>query len=220
MKTLLKSTIFSGALLLAFSSNLGAAPDHRSSRGGAGRPAERGTSISVGVGLPSGSFAFSAGNDRFYEHRGTFYRRGPGGYIVTRPPRGAVLPHLPPGCVRIHTGGILYFRFGDVYYRQASAGYVIVDAPVIEVQPPVTAAESYHSVWVGDVEYLFKDGQFFRKTADGLVWTEAPLGAVTGTLPSDAKSIWYQDIEYFESGGVFFRKTPDGYKVVPTPWKS
>ncbi len=219
MKTSLKFTLVSGALLSGLIAGLNAAPDHRA-HGDPGRPPERSPSLSVGVGLPSGSFEFAVGNDRFYENRGTFYRRGPEGFVVTRPPRGAVMPHLPPGCVRIYSGDVLYFRFGEIYYRQVPEGYVIVDAPVIERQPPVTTAETYQSVRIGDDEYLVKDGQFFRKTADGLVWQAAPLGAVTKTLPVDAKSIWHQDIEYFESDNVFFRKTPDGYRVVPAPWKS
>ena len=47
---------------------------------------------------------------------------------------------------------------------------------------------------------------------------EAPHGAITKTLPSDATSVWYQDNEYFECDNVYFRKTPEGYKVVPTPF--
>jgi hypothetical protein len=219
MNTLVKSSFCSGALLLVWTATLNASPD-RHHRDDFDRRPDRSPSVSISLGLPDGYVSLSVGNDRFYEYRGTFYRPGPGGYVVTRAPRGAILPTLPPGCVRIYTGNVLYFRFGDVYYRQAPAGYVIVDAPVIEKQPPVSVAESYQSVWIGDVEYQFKDGQFFRRTADGLVWTPAPLGAVTKTLPSDAKSIWYQDVEYFESDSIYFRKTPDGYKVVTAPWKS
>jgi hypothetical protein len=81
-------------------------------------------------------------------------------------------------------------------------------------------AEEYQSVWVGQTEFLFRDGQFFRRTLDGLAWVEAPLGALTKTLPGDARSVWYQDNEYFECDNVFFRKTPDGYKVVAAPWKN
>lgn len=222
MKTLLRSTISAGALALACTASAVAGPGHRPDFGGPDREPKResSTSISIGLGLPDGWFEFSIGQDRFYEYRGTFYRHGPGGYVVTRAPRGAVLPHIPAGCVRIYADGIIYFRFGDVYYRQTTGGYVIVDTPVLGSPAPAVVADSYQSVWIGDVEYLFKDGQFFRRTADGLVWTPAPLGAVTKTLPSDAKSVWYQDIEYFESGDVYFRKTPDGYRVVNAPWKS
>jgi hypothetical protein len=96
---------------------------------------------------------------------------------------------------------------------------MVVDAPTaVNMPPPPPPAVEYQSVWVGPTEYLFKDGQFFRKTPEGLVWMEAPLGAVTNTLPSDATSIWYQENEYFECDNVYFRKTPEGYKVVPAPF--
>ena len=48
---------------------------------------------------------------------------------------------------------------------------------------------------------------------------EAPYGAISRTLPSEATSVWYQENEYFQSDNVYFRKTPDGYKVVTAPWK-
>ena len=51
------------------------------------------------------------------------------------------------------------------------------------------------------------------------VQTEAPLGALTKSLPADATSIWYEGTEYFEADHVYFRKTADGYKVVTAPWK-
>jgi hypothetical protein len=86
-------------------------------------------------------------------------------------------------------------------------------------EPAPAVEKPEETVWVGDVQYQFKDGQFFKKTAEGLMWTEAPLGAVAKGLPADSKSIWYQDVEYFECDDVYFRKTADGYKVVPAPWK-
>lgn len=193
-------------------------------------------SVSIGVGLPHGYAQVRVGKDRYYTHRGTFYRPGPhGGYVVVRAPRGAVLRELPPRYVRIYVGSTVYYRYGDVYYQPVAGGYVVVDPPamVVTAPPPppptaptpapavtVPAAEEYQPVWVGQTEFLFRDGQFFRRTPDGLVWVEAPLGALTKTLPADARSVWYQDNEYFECDNVFFRKTPDGYKVVAAPWKS
>jgi hypothetical protein len=116
-------------------------------------------------------------------------------------------------------GSTLYYRYGDVYYQPVPDGYVVVDAPPAQSVPPPRPAEDYQSVWVGNQEYLFKDGQFFSKTPDGMVWVAAPLGAVTRDLPSDARSVWYQNVEYFESDEVYFRKTPSGYEVVTAPWK-
>lgn len=182
------------------------------------------TRVSVGVGvemgLPRGYTEVMVGRERYYTHRGVYYQRGPRGYVVVRAPRGAFVRALPPHPTRIYVGNSVYYRYGDVYYQTAPGGYVVVDAPPTTVSvPPTPAVEEYQSVWVGQKEYLFKDGQFFVKTPEGVVWVEAPLGAMTKLLPNDAHSVWYQGIEYFESDDVFFRKTPDGYQVVNAPWK-
>jgi hypothetical protein len=180
--------------------------------------------LSVGIPLPHGYLDVNVGRDHFYMHRGIYYRRGPHGYMVVPAPRGAIIRVLPPHCPRYYVNGVFYYRYGDVFYQEVPNGYVVCEPPVTVVQQAATAvptppAQQYQSVWVGQTEYLFKDGQFFTKTPDGLVWSEAPLGAVTKVLPSDATSIWYEENEYFECDGVYFHKTPDGYKVVTAPWK-
>jgi hypothetical protein len=174
--------------------------------------------VSIGVPLPHGYLDVVVGREHFYSYRGTFYQRGPHGYVVVHAPRGAIVRELPPHCARVYVGRVVYYRYGDVYYQQVPRGYMVVEAPTVG-HPPPPPADEYQSVWVGNTELLFKDGQFFQKTPDGLVWTPAPLGAVTKTLPADATSVWYQDNEYFECDNVYFRKTPEGYKVVPEPWK-
>ena len=193
-----------------------------------------GVDLSVGIPLPHGYAEVNVGHDHYYYHRGTFYRPGRHGYYVVRAPRGCIVRELPSRYARVYLGGALYYRYDDVYYQPCPDGYVVVDPPVTVVNVPAPAAvvapvaatpgqpakeNDYQSVWVGDVEYQFHDGQFFKKTADGLVWAEAPLGALTKVLPADARSVWYQDIEYFECDEVYFRKTPDGYKVIEAPWK-
>ncbi len=180
--------------------------------------------FSIGLGFPRGAVEVVHGRDRFYMHRGLYYRYTPRGYMLVRPPRGIVIRTLPPFYTRIYIGNVLYYRCEDVYYRPAPEGYVIVDPPVTVVQAapspaPSAPAAEYQSVWLGQKEFLFKDGQFFVKTPEGLVWTQAPLGAITRALPADTKSVWYQDIEYHECDDVYFRKTPDGYRVVQAPWK-
>jgi len=120
--------------------------------------------------------------------------------------------------VRVYVGSDIYYRYGDVYYRPYDRGYIVVDAPNVVV-PPTVAAEQYQSVWVGENEFLFRDGQFFRRTAEGMVWMPAPVGAVTKVLPRDAESVWHQEVEYFDCDGVLFKKTPEGYRVVEAPWK-
>lgn len=173
--------------------------------------------VSIGVPLPHGYLDVTVGREHYYTHRGTFYRRGPHGLMVVRAPRGAILRALPPHCARVYVGNVVYYRYGDVFYQPVPQGFVVVDAPPMPNLPP-PQGEAYQSIWVGQSEYLFKDGQFFLKSPEGPVWTPAPVGAVTKVLPPDATSVWYQDIEYFESDGVCFRKAPEGYKVVPQPW--
>jgi len=175
--------------------------------------------VSLGFELPRGYAEVRVGRDRFYTHHGVFYQCGPRGYFVVRAPRGAILRALPPHYTRIYVGSSVYYRYGDVYYQPVRDGYVVVDAPAVQTLPPPRPVEDYQSVWVGKQEYQFKDGQFFTKTPDGMVWTPAPLGAVTRDLPSDARSVWFQNEEYFESDEVYFRKTPSGYEVVAAPWK-
>jgi len=174
--------------------------------------------LSVGVPLPHGYVDVVVGHEHYYSYHGTFYRRGPRGFVVVRAPRGVIVRDLPPHCARIYVGPVVYFRYGDVYYQQVPQGYMVVDAPAAVHVPPPPAVE-YLSVWMGNTEYLFKDGQFFLRTPDGLVWTQAPLGAVTKVLPADATSVWYEDNEYFEVGDAYFRKSPEGYRVVAAPWK-
>jgi hypothetical protein len=189
---------------------LGAAPSLR---------ADVRVGVSVGVELPHGYAEVRVGRDHYYEHRGVFYQHGPRGYYVVRAPRGAIVRALPPAYTRIYVGNVLYYRYGDVYYQPARKGYVVVDPPAVPSLPPVRPVEEYQKVYVGQAEYLFKDGQFFIKTPDGLVWVQAPIGAVAADLPPDAKSVWYLEIEYFDCDDVYFRKTPQGYKVVEAPWK-
>ena len=175
--------------------------------------------VSVGIPLPRGYAEVRVGHDRYYTHRGVFYQNGPRGYVVVRAPRGVVVHSLPTHYTRIYVGSTLYYRYGDVYYQPVSGGFVVVDAPAAQTLPPPRPVEDYQSVWVGKQEYLFRDGQFFNKTVDGMVWVPAPMGAITRDLPNDARSVWFQNEEYFESDEIYFHKTPAGYEVVPAPWK-
>jgi len=183
------------------------------------RAADVRVGVSVGFELPHGYAEIRVGREHYYEHRGVFYQHGPRGYIVVRAPRGAIVHTLPPYYTRIYVGNVVYYRFGEVYYQPVREGYVVVDGPVMATPPPMNPVEEYQSVYVGQAEYKFKNGQFFIKTPDGMVWVKAPIGAITLNLPSDAKSVWYQEVEYFDCDDVYFRKTPEGYKVIEAPWK-
>jgi len=178
--------------------------------------------VGIGIPLPNGYAEVHVGSERYYYHRGVYYRPGPHGYYVVPAPHGAYVRALPPYYTRVYVGGAYYYCYGNVYYQTYRDGYIVVNPPatVVAATPaPAKVEPQAQSVWVGDVEYTVKDGQFFRKNADGLVWTPAPLGAITTSLPAEAKSVWYQENEYFESDNVYFKKTPDGYRVIEAPWK-
>ena len=91
-----------------------------------------------------------------------------------------------------------------------------IGAPVRDSRPAKTS--DYVTVWQGEQELRLVDGEFFKPTAQGLVWIETPVGAVTDVLPIGFQVVWHDDIEYFRFDGVLFRKSPDGYKVVEAPW--
>lgn len=171
---------------------------------------------------PRGYAVVKVGAERYYYHRGVYYRPGPRGYAIVRAPRGAIVTVLPPSYSRLYYGSRVYYRYQDVYYVEAPGGYQVVDAPVVmpdtpPLPPPVVEADQ--TVSVGTQVYSYRDGQFFLKTDSGLVWVEAPIGAVTKTLPTDAKSIWYKGTEFYEVDEVYFRKQPTGYEVIVAPWK-
>jgi hypothetical protein len=189
---------------------------------GAADLSARPPSVTVGihVPLPAGHGRVRVGRDDFFYYRGVFYRPGRHGYVVVRAPRGAIVRDLPAGYVRVVVGGRVFFRYADVYYAESPGGFVVVDAPVVvpSSPAPVVAAPAEELLWISGKEYVLRDGQFFVRSPEGLVWQPAPVGAVAKALPKTAKSMWYQDVEYFDCNGTVFRKTPDGYKVVPAPW--
>jgi len=180
-------------------------------------------------------------NTNYYTHRGVYYQSTPKGYVVVRPPVGIRVTSLPLGFARVILNGLLYYRYNDIYYQAVTGGgYVVVNTPpgvvVAAQQPPVVVVQqqqpnvvvapapaavnsSYQPIMVGNVQYMFRDGQFFQQVSDGsLVWTAAPVGALTPSLPADATSVWYQNTEYLDCDGVYFLKTPYGYQVVNPPW--
>jgi len=187
--------------------------------------------------LPKNYTPVSYNNANYYTHRGVFYQNTPKGYAVVRPPAGIRVASLPLGFARVILDGILYYRYNDIYYRSANdGGYVVVTTPpgvivatpppVVVQQPsvvvapaPVVVNSSYQPIMVGNVQYMFRDGQFFQQASDGsLIWTPAPVGALTSALPADATSVWYLNTEYLDCDGVYFLKTPYGYQVVNPPW--
>ena len=87
--------------------------------------------------LPKGYWTVRHGRSQYYYHQGTFYRRGPSGYIVVQAPIGAIVLGIPLGYHRVFIGGSLYFTYGGVYYRRVPSGYVVVESPreVVVAEP-------------------------------------------------------------------------------------
>lgn len=70
--------------------------------------------------LPYGYYPFYFGSDLYYYDNGVFYRPiDGGGYEVTVPPVGAVVPQLPKGSSSIVINGQQYYEFNGVYYQES-----------------------------------------------------------------------------------------------------
>ena len=174
--------------------------------------------LSVGIPLPHGYVDVVVGREHYYSYRGVFYRRGPRGFVVVRAPRGAILRELPPHCARIYVGASFITGMA-MFITSRCRGATWWWTPRRSDPPPPPPADGVPIGLGGPApSTCSRTGSSSRRPRTGMVWREAPLGAVTKTLPPDATSIWYQDNEYFECDNVYFRKTPDGYKVVPRPF--
>lgn len=82
--------------------------------------------------LPSGHITVVVKRNRYYYHRGMFFRKSRAGFIIVAPPIGAIVPVLPAEHVILVFGGIPYYCFDSVYYRECPSGYLIVPESEIE----------------------------------------------------------------------------------------
>lgn len=131
--------------------------------------------------LPPGHRKMVVRNQHYYVHNHRFYTHGPGGYMVVRPPVGAVVPALPGLSVRVSIGGAAYFRYDDVYYRPAPRGYIVVDAPRYY---PAPVYSHMVKVWVSTLNLRSGPGTQFAVI--GQTWRGQHL-TVIGQAPG-----WYQ----------------------------
>jgi hypothetical protein len=84
------------------------------------------------------------GPDRFYYHAGVWWRPGPAGFVVIRPPIGVVVPVLPPAYTTVWIGGAPYYYANDIYYTPVAGGYAVAQPPAdvaaqAEAAPPAAA---------------------------------------------------------------------------------
>ena len=107
-----------------------------------------GFSVSV---LPVGNIGVRFGRGRYFFHAGVWYRPGPSGFIVVRPPFGIIVPVLPLGYSTLWLGNRPYYYANDVYYTGNPGNYVVtapptaigsatVQAPVMTEMPQTVAA--------------------------------------------------------------------------------
>jgi hypothetical protein len=88
--------------------------------------------------LPLGHRPVWVGGHEYFHHNGIFYRRGPSGYLIVRPPFGAVVLSLPLGFAALVLAGVTYYLFEGIYYQRVPSGYVVVEPPVGAVATPLT----------------------------------------------------------------------------------
>jgi hypothetical protein len=153
--------------------------------------------------LPYGYYPFYYGSDLYYYYGGVFYRPyDGGGYEVTVPPVGAVVPELPQGASSIVIDGKQYFEFNGVYYQQ-------------------TVNDKGKTVYV----IAGKDGVLNTNSDDANVDnTPAPqVGDIVNQLPDDCRKVRLNGKKYFVSpDGIYYEEFTDNggsraYSIVSIP---
>jgi hypothetical protein len=93
--------------------------------------------------LPRGHIRIRHRGARYFFHGGVFYRPALPGYVVVRPPIGALVATLPVGFTIAWIAGLKYYCYGGAFYRSAPRGYVVVEAPadVVVAEEPLPVAE-------------------------------------------------------------------------------
>jgi len=71
-------------------------------------------------------------NRHFFYRGGSFYERGPNGYVIATAPIGARIDVLPGGYRVIRRHGARFFLFGGIYYQfdPVTHVYIVVNAPL------------------------------------------------------------------------------------------
>lgn len=65
-------------------------------------------------------------------------------------------------------------------------------------------------------EYHYEEETYYKKTEDGFVAVQAPVGAEVPSIPDEAKEVQISETtNNYYYGGAFYEKNPEGYTVVP-----
>jgi hypothetical protein len=153
--------------------------------------------------LPYGYYPFYFGSDLYYYYGGIFYRPyDGGGYEVTVPPVGAVVPGMPRGAKSIVIDGQQYYEFNGVYY-----------------QPEVDDKGKTIYVIAG------KDGVLNTNGEEADNAPPAPqVGDIVNQLPNDCRKVSLNGKKYYVSpDGIYYEEFTDkqhnvkAYRIASIP---
>ncbi len=162
---------------------------------------------------------------RYYFHYGTWYRPGPAGYLVVRPPMGIIVPVLPPFFASLWFGSTLYYYANDIYYLPVAGGYAVAAppaGPVVVAEPaaPAPAPETTGPYPEGTWYYCEAAGNFHPYVTEcAEEWQAVPavppdLLDRLSSVPSYPEGTWY----YCESERNYYpyvAACPQGWRPVP-----
>lgn len=72
-------------------------------------------------------------------------------------------------------------------------------------------------VIVGNRDYYFFDGYFYRPFQNKYHIVDAPIGAIVLSLPRLHFSLQWDGLNFFIAGNTYYRRHPKGYIVVRNP---
>jgi len=136
--------------------------------------------------LPAAAFMLGMAGITYHYHSGVFYRHYPHGYVIVRPPVGAIIPALPSGHAIVTLYGRDYYYYDDIYYVRDRDGYRVVDEP--------HESEEYDE---------YEENKLGYNPGDLL--TTLPEGAVSETIDG---------VQYYYYDGVYFLPNVQNGKIV------
>lgn len=81
------------------------------------------------------------------------------------------------------------------------------------------------SIQLGNFNFEYCNGVYYKHTKHGYVVTSAPRGAIIHTLPQGHTKVMVNNYVYYRANEIYYRQAPNGYIVVeapiitaPSPW--
>jgi len=173
--------------------------------------------------LPHGHRSVAWRNERYYFHRGVWYRPWHSGYVVVRPPVGIWVPLLPMYYTTLWVGSGFYYYANDVYYASAPGGYLVVEPPtnpVIVTDAGRTSTDDSGAYAEGTWYYCEASDAYFPYVTECAVdWQAVPdipadLLPQLANTPSYPDGTWYW-CESAQAHYPYVRQCPEGWRPVP-----